>query len=46
MKNRSVAEHIRVYNEIFGYLEKWGLRLAVHKMDNEFQQELKDIIVH
>ena len=23
MKNRSVVEHIRVYNEIFGYLEKW-----------------------
>ena len=46
MKNRSVAEHIRVYNEIFGYLEKRGLRLAVHKMDNECTQELKDIIVH
>ena len=30
-KNRSVAEHIRVYNEIFGYLEKRGLRPAVHK---------------
>ena len=38
MKNRSVAEHIRVYNEIFGYLEKWGLRPAVHKMDNECPQ--------
>ena len=46
MKNRSVAEHIRVYNEIFGYLEKRGLRPAVHKMDNECPQELKDIIVH
>ena len=45
MKNRSVAEHIRVYNEIFCYLEKRGLRLAVHKMDNECPQELKDIIV-
>ena len=33
MKNRSVAEHIRVYNKNFGYLEKRGLRLAVHKMD-------------
>ena len=29
MKNRSVAEHIRVYNEIFGYLKKRGLRPAV-----------------
>ena len=38
MKNRSVAEHIRVYNEIFGYLEKLGLRPAVHKMDNECPQ--------
>ena len=46
MKNRYVAEHIRVYNEIFDYLEKWGLRPAVHKMDNECPQELKDIIVH
>ena len=45
MKNRSVAEHIRVYQEIFGYLEKQGLRPAVHKMDNEYPQELKDIIV-
>ena len=45
MKNRSVAEHIRVYNEIFGYLEKRGLRPAVHKMDNECPQELKNIIV-
>ena len=38
MKNRSVAEHIRVYNEIFGYLEKRGLLPAVHKMDNECPQ--------
>ena len=45
MKNRSVAEHIRVYQDIFGYLEKWGLRPVVHKMDNECPQELKDIIV-
>ena len=45
MKNRSVTEHIRVYKEIFGYLEKRGLRPAVHKMDNGFPQELKDIIV-
>ena len=46
MKNRSVAEHIRVYNDIFGYLEKQELCPAVHKMDNECPQELKDIIVH
>ena len=46
MKNRSVAEHIRLYQEIFGYLEKRGLRLAVHKIDNECTQELKYIIVH
>ena len=46
IKNRSVAEHIRVYNDIFGYLEKRVLRPAVHKMDNECPQELKDIIVH
>ena len=46
MKNRSVAEHIRVYNEIFGCLEKRGLRPAVHKMDNECPQELNDIIFH
>ena len=46
LKNRSVAEHIRVYNDIFGYLEKRGLRPAVQKMDNECPQELKDIIVH
>ena len=45
MKNRSVSEHIRVYQEIFVYLEKRGLRPAVHKMDNEFPQELKDVIV-
>ena len=45
MKNRSVAEHIRVYQDIFGYLEKRGLLPDVHKMDNECTQELKDIIV-
>ena len=45
MKNRSVAEHIRVYQEIFGYLEKRGLLPASHKMDNACPQELKDIIV-
>ena len=45
-KNRSVTEHIRVYKEIFGYLEKWGLRPAVHNMDNECPQGLKDIIVY
>ena len=38
MKNRSVTEHIRVYKEIFGYLEKQGLRPAVHKMINGFPQ--------
>ena len=42
MKNHSVTEHIRVYKEIFGYLEKRGLRPAVHKMDNECTQELND----
>ena len=45
MKNRSVSEHIRVYQEIFSYLEKRGLCPAVHKMDNECPQALKDIIV-
>ena len=45
MKNLSVAEHIRVYQEIFGYLEKRGLCPDVHKMDNECPQELKYIIV-
>ena len=45
MKNRSVAEYIRVYQEIFGYLEKRGLRPAVNKMDNECTQALKEIIV-
>ena len=44
MKNRSVVEHIRVYQEIFGYLEKRGLRPAGHKMDNDCTHELKDII--
>ena len=36
MKNLSVTENIRVYQEIFGYLEKRGLCPAVHKMDNKF----------
>ena len=45
MKNRSVSEHIRVYQDIFSYLEKRGLCPAVHKMDNECPQALKDIIV-
>ena len=31
MKNRSVAEHIPVYKEIFSYLEKRGLHPAVQK---------------
>ena len=31
MKNRSVSEHIRVYQDIFSYLEKCGLRQAVRK---------------
>ena len=44
-KNLSVAEHIRFYQDIFGYLEKQGLRPAVHKMENECPQELRDIIV-
>ena len=38
MKNLSVAEHIRFYQEIFGYLKKGGLRPAVHKMDKECPQ--------
>ena len=38
IKNLSVTEHIRVYKEIFGYLEKQGLRPAVHNMDNECPQ--------
>ena len=42
MKKYSVAEHIRVYQEIFGYLEKRGLRSVIHKMDNECTQELKN----
>ena len=46
MRNRSIAEHIRFYNEIFGYFEKQGQRPGVHKMDNECPQELKKIIVH
>ena len=45
MKNRSVAEHIRVYQDIFGLLENWGLRPAVHNMDNDCPQKIKDIIV-
>ena len=45
MKNRSVAEHIRVFLEIFSYLEKRGLRPDVHKIDNECTQELKDIFL-
>ena len=45
MKNRSVSEHIRVYQEIFNHLEKRGLCPAVHKMDNECPQALKEIIV-
>ena len=44
MKNRSVAEHIRVYQDIFGDLGKRALRPAVHKIDNECPQELKNII--
>ena len=44
MKNRSVSEHIRVYQDIFSYLEKRGLRPAFHKMDNECPQALKEII--
>ena len=45
MKNRSISEHIRVYQDIFSYLEKRGLCPAVHKMDNECPQSLKEIIV-
>lgn len=45
MKNRSTSEHIRVYNDIFCYLTKRGLRPAIHKMDNECPQALRDIIV-
>ena len=45
MKNRSVSEHIRVYQEIFNYLEKRGLRPAVHNLDNECPQNLKELIV-
>ena len=45
MKTRSVSEHIRVYQDIFRCLDKRGLRPAVHTMDNECPQALKDIIV-
>ena len=45
MKNRSVSEHIRVYQEIFCYLEKRGLCPDVHKMENECLQALKEIIL-
>ena len=44
-KNHSVSEHIRVWQEIFSYLEKCSLLPAVHKMDNECPQALKKIIV-
>ena len=45
MKNRSKAEHIRVYNDIFQNLEKRGLRPNVHRMDNECPKALRTIIV-
>ena len=41
MKNRSVSEYIRVYQQIFSYLEKRDLRPAVNKMDNECPQAIK-----
>lgn len=45
MKNLRAAEHCRVYNEIFTYLDKPGLRPSIHKMENEFSQELQTLIV-
>ena len=45
MKNCSVAERIRVYQDIFSHLEKHGLSPTVEKMDSECPQDLKDMIV-
>ena len=46
MKNRSTSEHIHVYTETFDFLQNKGLRPAIHKMDNECTQALRDIIVN
>mgnify|MGYP004207324227 CR=1 FL=1 len=46
MKNRSTSEHIRVYTDIFDFLQNSGLRPAIYKMDNECQKALRDIIVN
>ena len=45
MKSRAEAEHLRVYKEIFKYLEKRGLRPMNHIMDNECSPAMMHLIV-
>jgi len=45
MKNRSEAEQIWVYTDIFNHLVQRGLRPRVHRIDNECPQALRKAIV-
>ena len=45
MKNRSSMETIKVYKEIYRYLELRGMKPCLHKLDNEVSETLKEFIV-
>ena len=45
MKNRSSKETIKVYKEIYRYLELQGMKPRLHKLDNEVSEALKEFII-
>ena len=45
MKNRSSKETIKVYKEIYRYLELRGMKPRLHKLDNEVSEALKEFII-
>ena len=45
MKNRSSKETIKVYKEIYRYLELRVMKPRLHKLDNEVSEALKEFII-
>ena len=45
MKNRSIKETIKVYKEIYRYLELQGMKPHLHKLNNEVSDALKELII-
>ena len=45
MKNRYSKETIKVYKDIYRYLEIQGMKPRLHKLDNEVSEALKKFII-